>query len=313
MPPTPSPLITIIMPTYNRAHTFERAVGSVLKQSYSNIELIIIDDGSTDHTLKILDQFIDSRIKVVRHEINKGVTAAKNTGLKEITGEWFTYLDSDDEMVPEAIEKMMEIPLSLDPTISAVTCNCWDTTTNSFSGKGLNKSQYLGINELMTICKGEFWGITKTSLLKQDTFNERIAGFENILWYKINERGNRFYIHEALRVYHTEGSDRILKSQYNLKKQINLYTNLVDESFYLSQTKKYRPEEYARLCKNGLIVLRASNHYSLAAKYYELLESSDRRFIHQLIYKSRLISLIYVNYSLLKSRIKPYINRILNH
>jgi hypothetical protein len=166
---------------------------------------------------------------------------------------------------------------------------------------------------LMTTCKGEFWGITKTSLLRQDTFNERIAGFENILWYKINERGNRFYLHEALRIYHTEGSDRILKSQYDLKKQINLYTNLVDESFYLSQTKKYKPEEYARLCKNGLIVLRASNNYSLASKYYELLEPSERRYIHQIIIRSRLISLIYLNYSLLKSKIKPYINKILKH
>jgi glycosyltransferase involved in cell wall biosynthesis len=75
------PLISIIMPTYNRAKTIERAIKSVLNQSYAKIELIIIDDGSSDNTSEILNRFNDPGIRIFKHEKNKGVTAAKNTGL----------------------------------------------------------------------------------------------------------------------------------------------------------------------------------------------------------------------------------------
>jgi glycosyltransferase involved in cell wall biosynthesis len=305
------PLVTIILPTYNRSHTIQRAVNSVLKQSFKKIELVIIDDGSTDDTLKVLETFDDPRIILVRHEMNKGVTAAKNSGLNNIRGQWFTNLDSDDEMAPDAIEKMINIPLSLDHTVSAVTCNCLDTTTNDFSGKGMLKSKYLSVEELMTNCKGEYWGITKTSLLQNDRFNEKLSGFENILWYKINERANRYYIHEALRIYHTDGEDRLLKSKYDLSKQIKLYTNLIEETFFLEQVKKYRPQEFENVCKNGLMVLRASNNYMLSSKYFELLGPSNRKFIIKLLYKYKLASLIFLNYSLLKGKVKPYTKQFL--
>ena len=165
----------------------------------------------------------------------------------------------------------------------------------------------------MTICKGEFWGITKTSLLQEDSFNEKLTGFENILWYKINERANRFYIHEALCIYHTEGNDRILKSKYDLKNEINLYANLINEGFFLNQLKQYRIAEYNNICKNGLIVLRASNNNLLASKYYELIAPSNKSLIIKLIYKFKLVSIIFRNYSSLKIRIKPYINKYLNN
>src|SRR5687768_435385 len=102
------PLVSIVMATYNRATTIERAIDSVLKQTYPNIELIIVDDGSTDNTLEVLARYKQPSIRVYKHEKNKGVTGAKNSGLDQIKGEWFTILDSDDEIIPEAIEAMMK-------------------------------------------------------------------------------------------------------------------------------------------------------------------------------------------------------------
>lgn len=125
------PLVSIVMATYNRAGTIERAVNSVLSQTYPNVELIIVDDGSKDNTLDILGQYTSPSVRIFKLETNKGVTAAKNTGLNQIRGEWFTILDSDDEMVPEAISTMIRIPLELDPAVTAVTCNCLDTTTRA--------------------------------------------------------------------------------------------------------------------------------------------------------------------------------------
>jgi glycosyltransferase involved in cell wall biosynthesis len=147
----PLVIVSVIMPTYNRAKTIERAINSVLNQSYAKIELIIIDDGSSDNTSEILNRFNDPGIRIFKHEKNKGVTAAKNTGLNNIHGEWFTILDSDDEIVPDAIETMISIPLYFDKSITAVTCNCLDTSENEFAGKGLTKDQYLDVETLMTI------------------------------------------------------------------------------------------------------------------------------------------------------------------
>ena len=78
------PLVSIIMATYNRAKTIERAINSVLNQSYTNLELIIIDDGSSDNTSSILMRYTDPRIRVFKHYKNRGETSAKNTGLKQV-------------------------------------------------------------------------------------------------------------------------------------------------------------------------------------------------------------------------------------
>jgi glycosyltransferase involved in cell wall biosynthesis len=305
------PLVSIIIPTFNRANTVQRAINSALNQTYPNIELIIIDDGSTDNTVEILNSYVDSRIRIFSHPINKGVTAAKNSGLRQIKGDWFTILDSDDEVIPSALDLMLKIPESSDSTVTAVTCNCWDTTTNAFSGIGLTGNQYLDIKTLMTVCQGEFWGITKTSLLQQDSFNEQIAGFENILWYKINERANRYYIHAGLRIYHTEGDDRILKSSYDLKRNITLYSTLINEPIYLNQVKRFRNQEFQNICKNGLILLKSVDNNALAGRYYELITPSDRNMMIKLIHKFKWISTIFRNYSILKYRLKPYFSKFL--
>jgi len=304
------PLVSIIMATYNRAHTIERAIDSALKQTYKNIELIIIDDGSTDDTQKILSKYHDPRISIHVHEKNKGVTGAKNSGLDRIKGDWFTILDSDDEIIPQAIETMMNIPYSMDPTITAVTCNCMDTTTNGYSGKGLMEDQYLDEKTLMTLCKGEFWGITKTSLLQNDRFNEKLRGFENILWYKMNDRAKRYYIHAPLRVYHTEGDDRLMKSKYNFNKEIALYENLVYEEIFLNKLKTYHPQQFFFICKNGMITMRVSNRKELALKYYELSKSITRSSILDLSYKYKFFSILMKKTKVVKSLMKSKLNSL---
>jgi glycosyltransferase involved in cell wall biosynthesis len=308
---TDYPLVSIITPTYNRANTIERAVNSVLIQTYKNIELIIVDDGSTDNTLEILEKYKNPSIRIFRHEKNRGVTAAKNSGLNLIKGEWFTILDSDDEIVPEAIETMMKATLLMDHSITAVTCNCLDTIKNQLSGTGLTGDQYISVDTMMTVCKGEFWGITKTSLLKNDRFNEKLRGFESIVWNKVNERANRYYIHKALRIYHTEGSDRIMKSKYDFKKESALYENLISEEHFLAVTKKYQPAEYYAICKTGLIVLRAAGKKQLASKYYELLKPAGITTIINLSYKYKIFALLMKNYAILKFNVKPYVLSIL--
>ena len=89
-------LVTVIMPTYNHDKYIERAINSVLCQTYNNWELIIIDNHSTDNTEKIIKNFSDNRIKFLSIK-NKGVIAAsRNLGIKNAKGTWVAFLDSDD-------------------------------------------------------------------------------------------------------------------------------------------------------------------------------------------------------------------------
>lgn len=99
--------VSIILPTYNRSHSISLAIQSVLKQTYSDFELIVVDDGSTDNTVQIIQQIPDSRITYSVHDINKGAAAARNTGMRLAKGDYIAFLDSDDSWIPEKLEKQL--------------------------------------------------------------------------------------------------------------------------------------------------------------------------------------------------------------
>ena len=104
---TASPLISVILPTYNRAHTLMRAVTSVLNQDYREIELIVVDDASTDGTTELLESIADPRLRVIRHDHNKGVAGATNTGIQAARGEIIAFQDSDDEWLDGKLSHQM--------------------------------------------------------------------------------------------------------------------------------------------------------------------------------------------------------------
>jgi glycosyltransferase involved in cell wall biosynthesis len=244
------------MATYNRAHTLPRAIDSVRVQRFPDWELIVVDDGSTDNTQEVLRMYQDPRIRVVVHPHNRGVCAAKNTGFDHMTGEWFTTLDSDDEIVPEAISTMLSVPREVDPGINAVTVNCIDTSTGELSGKGLDHDQWLDYETLLARCSGEHWGLTRRSLLGDLRFNEKIHGGEAILWYKLSRDAKRYYVHKGLRLYHTEGQDRISQrfAPADISRRCVFYAELAKENEYLDELRRYRPAEYAAIMFNIVVV-----------------------------------------------------------
>src|SRR4030042_5052103 len=103
------PTVSIIIPTYNRAHLVMRAINSVLDQSFQDFEIIIVDDASRDNTEKMVSGIRDKRIFYIRHEKNRGGSAARNTGIKQARGEYIAFLDSDDEWLPEKLEKQLKV------------------------------------------------------------------------------------------------------------------------------------------------------------------------------------------------------------
>jgi len=81
-----APKVSVVIPTYNRAHLVGRAIRSVLNQTYQDFEIIVVDDGSTDNTKEVVKSFNDPRIRYIRHEKNRGGSAARNTGIRAARG-----------------------------------------------------------------------------------------------------------------------------------------------------------------------------------------------------------------------------------
>lgn len=104
------PLISVVLPTYNRAHSLPRAMRSVLAQSYRALELIVVDDGSSDDTEAIVRAMAaaDGRVRLVRRAVNGGAAAARNTGLGEARGEWIAFQDSDDEWLLDKLQRQLD-------------------------------------------------------------------------------------------------------------------------------------------------------------------------------------------------------------
>lgn len=101
-------LVSIIMPSYNTANYISDSIKSIQAQTYSNWELIIVDDCSTDNSLDVIRSFNDSRIKLLSNEKNSGAALSRNYALREASGRWIAFLDSDDTWVPQKLEKQIK-------------------------------------------------------------------------------------------------------------------------------------------------------------------------------------------------------------
>lgn len=101
-------LVSIIMPSYNTASYIKQTIQSVLDQTYTNWELIIVDDCSTDNTNEVVDTIKDCRIHYFKNEKNSGAAISRNKALREAKGQWIAYLDSDDLWMPEKLEKQIK-------------------------------------------------------------------------------------------------------------------------------------------------------------------------------------------------------------
>jgi glycosyltransferase involved in cell wall biosynthesis len=104
------PFFSIVITTYNRARIVRRCIDSCLAQEFGDFEIVVIDDGSSDGTAAALDEaYDDPRLRVVAHETNRGINPSRYTGATNARGEWVIVIDSDDELLPGALERLREL------------------------------------------------------------------------------------------------------------------------------------------------------------------------------------------------------------
>lgn len=198
------PKISVIIPTYNRTHLLGRAIQSVLRQTYQDFEIIIIDDASTDGTEKLVKDFNDNRIIFLRLEKNRGGSAARNTGIKNSSGEYIAFLDSDDEWLPEKLEKQVNVFNNAEKTLGVVYTAFYKENWNTQHDPPLHRGDIFNL-----ILIKNFVGTTSTVLIRKECFNkagvfdETLPGCQDWdMWIRVAQYYEFYFLNEILVKYY---------------------------------------------------------------------------------------------------------------
>tara|TARA_R110001583_G_scaffold69129_2_gene196179 strand:- start:20884 stop:21657 length:774 start_codon:yes stop_codon:yes gene_type:complete len=185
-------LVSIIMPSYNNGQYINKSISSVLSQTYTNWELIIIDDASDDNTLSVVRYFTDKRIKVFSNSINKGVSRTRNIGIEAARGQYIAFLDSDDLWFPNKLSLQIT---ALKENVNAV-CSHGSYIRTDLNGKHLGYVKAESNVYLNTLYKGNFIG-NLTGIIdrsKVGTILQKPVGHEDyLMWLDVLSLKNGSY------------------------------------------------------------------------------------------------------------------------
>ena len=230
------PLVSAIVATYNRANTLGQAIESILGQTYKNIEVIVVDDGSTDGTHDVLERF-GGRLRILRQE-NAGPSAARNRGIAEAKGDIISFLDSDDIWLPEKTERQVALLQRAGKSVPCCVCNATlqftdRPTMTSFQNALLEPAEEEGLwlNPAETLVD-HFVLFNQTVAIRGEAL-EKTGGFDETLRYledydlalRLSLVGVFAFITEPLVIYR-QGSAGSLAEEA-LKKTTQLKENVV--------------------------------------------------------------------------------------
>ncbi|QBQ54499.1 glycosyltransferase [Nitrosococcus wardiae] len=208
-------LISVIMPCYNGACYLKRAVSSVLEQHYQNVELIVINDGSTDNSLEILAEINDPRLKVISQQ-SQGVCAARNRGLALASGEYIAFLDVDDTWHPDCLNQLY-MALQGEPQAALAYCGWQNVGLPGHRGEPFVPPDYEVHNKAEILLEGCRWPIHATLTKKEEIlaagqFDERFSTSEDyLLWLRIATFSKIVCVPEVLAFYHFHSGPQATK------------------------------------------------------------------------------------------------------
>lgn len=242
-------LVSIIISVYNAEKRIEKISDSVLNQSYSNIEVIIIDDCSGDNSFNIIKNISkkDKRIKVYRNEINLGVSQTRNVGIEKAKGKYIAFLDSDDIWKKDKLEKQISYMDKNKIDICYTGYEMIDKDESHVSIYNVPKYiDYEGLLKENVICCSSV--VIKSDLLKRNYFNHEFFHEDFVLWLRLLKLGYKAVgIQEALVSYRKGGrSSNKIKSSinrwavYRKSEHLTLITSIYYFIFYtINGIKKY--------------------------------------------------------------------------
>jgi hypothetical protein len=246
--PTPGrPSVTVIIPAHNRADIVARALRSVRAQTFQDFEVIVVDDASTDDLASSVTPFADERVRLLRLDRRVGAARARNAALPETRGEWIAFLDSDDEWLPEKLERQLE---AVDRgAYDAVYCACLRERSGeepAVRPKGHLAQGHI-LDELLLRKHAptpSAYIVRRTALARAKGFDERFPSAADIdLWLRLASMGCSFAaVQEHLVIKHDAGVGQM--KQDAAGKAIGF--RLMDKRWGPMVRERLGPEAYER-------------------------------------------------------------------
>lgn len=251
--------VSIIVPVYNSEKYIERCLNSVISQTYKNIEIIIVDDGSSDNSFNVISKFDDKRIKYFRKE-NEGVSIARNYGIKRASGEYLLFVDSDDYISRDMVQELVKQTEGLSEIIFCNNLEIW-------YNKEEERRLFISIEELSKnnvireIASGRA-GLVCSKLVSKKviddnniTFDKNLkVGEDQLFFLAVAEKSDEFkYVDKPLYFY-----DRTNENSATIKYQHNLYKNFIylyKQVLRVLERNNMNNEEDNQLLINKLILL----------------------------------------------------------
>lgn len=246
-----NPLISVIVPIYNVENYLKRCIESIKAQTYGNLEIILVDDGSTDHSSEICDEYanLDDRIKVI-HKKNGGLSEARNYGLDIMSGEYVTCIDSDDFVSPYLVENLF---------IALVKGNCTISSSwfvEYYDGDALPKQNKISSEDIQVLRRENFYrkmlyqdGVEISAwgkLYKSDLFNgvRYPVGklYEDVATtYLLLEQAEKIAVIPNVDYYYFQRSNSIAQSEFNIRK--------MDAIIYMNELREFISDKYPNLTR----------------------------------------------------------------
>ncbi|MHA1967466.1 MAG: glycosyltransferase family 2 protein [Candidatus Hodarchaeales archaeon] len=216
------PMTSIIVPTFNRGHIIKKTIRCIIKQTYQNFELIIVDDGSSDNTKQVVNKFNDSRIRYIKRQVNSGGSIARNIGIKEARGEYIAFNDSDDIWLPNKLEMQMKIFDSSSKKVGVVYCDwAYIKGKKTYMHKNIKKKRREGdiygeIDNFYFTIPTSTVILKKKCLEKSGVFDERFRAQEDYdLWIRLSKYYHFKYVKNPLVILQHSGRYRSAQVKSN--------------------------------------------------------------------------------------------------
>jgi glycosyltransferase involved in cell wall biosynthesis len=298
-------MFSVVIPLYNKEKSIGNTIQSVLNQTFQDFEIVVVNDGSTDDSLQVVENINDSRIRII-NKPNGGVSSARNRGVKEAKYEWIAFLDGDDVWDSSYLEEMNQF---IEEYSEADVYGCaFDDIVNE---KSIKRNFYLpenykgyisnyfqhALNSLL------FWPtstiISKSAFLDVGGFDERINLGEDIdLWIRLAYHNKVAFYNKVLAHYNFDGPNRAMNKRHDFKRNYLYYTDKFktwenENNEFRLFINKNRISHLVEILKNY------SHENNDVKKYMSLIDYEGQEFRYLLFsklpyyYKKKIINFLY--------------------
>lgn len=293
------PVITIIIPTYNRAHELERCMASVVTQRFAGLEVIIVDDGSTDATRSLLEKWrqLYSFVRVIYNRSNAGVNYSRNRGVEQARGYYILFLDSDDHLVKEGLASVVSA-IRTNPLCPYFLFLLADRGAEFKSRPAARQIAYQ--DWLKGTIGGDFIQVIATGLMKKYPFFEQFRMFEYLNWLRVKrEAGTQLLVPRVVAEREAGRADS-LTTRARLNSQANMLAKFESKkmfyTLYREDLQRYNGKSLRFQLLEAVMLGTACNKQ---ADCRALIRYADRHYIRWAGHLILLIPAVLIRHSIL--------------